>query len=275
MTGMMSFPIPDTAIDGASSYAASPAGDMGGFDATAFDALAALEPTSFWFRSRNALIAWAARRYFPHARSLHEIGCGTGYVLSALREVYPHAELSGSELFAEGLVHARRRLADVRFVQMDARDMPFRDAFDVVGAFDVLEHIDDDDRVLREVHAALHAHGGLLLTVPQHRWLWSVQDVAAHHQRRYERPSLVTQLERAGFRVVRATSFVSLLLPGMLLQRRLMDRGEAAGGVEAVRVPMVLDRLLRPFMATERALIRVGVDIPVGGSLLVVAVREP
>jgi SAM-dependent methyltransferase len=158
---------------------------------------------------------------------------------------------------------------------MDARQMPFRDAFDVMGAFDVLEHIDDDDGVLREVHAALHAGGGLLLTVPQHRWLWSVQDVAAHHQRRYERSSLIAQLGRAGFRVVRATSFVSLLLPGMLLQRRLMDRGEATGGVEAVRVPAVLDRALRPFMAAERALVRVGIDIPVGGSLLVVAVREP
>jgi hypothetical protein len=61
----------------------------------------------------------------------------------------------------------------------------------------------------------------------------------------------------------------------MLLQRRLMDRGEAQGAVEAVRVPPLLDRALRPFMAVERALIRIGADIPVGGSLLVVAVREP
>lgn len=253
-----------------------PLGRVGdGFDAAAFDGLAALEPHSFWFRGRNELITWAARTYFPRARSLHEIGCGTGYVLSGLRDVYPEAALSGSEFFEEGLVHARRRLPDVRFVRMDARDIGFRDAFDVVGAFDVLEHIDDDDGVLREVHAALHPGGGLLLTVPQHRWLWSVQDVAAHHQRRYERAALTTQLERAGFRVLRATSFVSLLLPGMLVQRRLMDRGGAGGGVEAVRVPKLVDRALRPFMAAERALIRIGVDIPVGGSLLVVAAREP
>lgn len=246
-----------------------------GFDASAFDGLAALEPHSFWFRGRNELIKWAARTYFPNARSFHEIGCGTGYVLSGVRDVYPDADLSGSELFAEGLVHARRRLADARFMQMDARDMPFRDAFDVMGAFDVLEHVDDDVGVLRQAHAALHPNGGLLLTVPQHRWLWSVQDVAAHHQRRYERAELTAQLERTGFRVLRATSFVSLLLPGMLVQRRLMNRGGAEGGVEAVRLPRLLDRALRPFMAVERAVIRAGVEIPLGGSLLVVAVREP
>lgn len=267
-------PAPEAVIDGIPAYAPSLGHGPDGFDAAAFDELAELEPSSFWFRSRNELIKWAARTYFPSASSIHEIGCGTGFVLSGLQEVYPTAQLSGSEPFIEGLRHARRRAPELSFVQMDARDIPFREAFDLVGAFDVLEHIDDDVRVLEQVHGALRPGGGLLLTVPQHPSLWSVQDVAAHHQRRYDRRSLVGKLSAAGFEAVRTTSFVSLLLPLMVVQRRLLDRGRTEGAVEAVRAPFWIDRALRPVMAFERTLIRMGADLPLGGSLLVVAVRR-
>ena len=99
---------PEVVIDGDPACAPFMGHASDGFDSSAFDELAALEPASFWFRSRNELITWAARTYFPTATSVHEIGCGTGFVLSALRNVYPAAELSGSEPFVEGLRHARR-----------------------------------------------------------------------------------------------------------------------------------------------------------------------
>ena len=64
---------------------------------------------------------------------------------------------------------------------MDARRIPFEDEFDVIGAFDVLEHIKEDEQVLVQMHRAVKSGGGIMLTVPQHMFLWSEQDVQAHH----------------------------------------------------------------------------------------------
>jgi SAM-dependent methyltransferase len=259
-------------IDGIPAYAPGLAERSDGFDPEAFAGLADLEAHSFWFRSRNALITWAARRYFPAATSVHEIGCGTGFVLQALRATYPHAGLSRSEILVEGLRIARLRLPDVELLQLDARAIPHRGAFDLIGAFDVLEHIDEDREVLHEIHGALRSGGGLLLTVPQHAWLWSAQDAAARHVRRYEASDLHAMLSDAGFEVLRSTSFVTLLLPAMPVTRRIGAR-QAAAGVETVRVPWLLDRAMRPIMAVERWLIRAGISWPIGGSRFVVARR--
>src|SRR5439155_17137550 len=113
-----------------------------------FEHLPDIEAKSFWFRSRNRLISWALRRYFPKARSLLEVGCGTGFVLAGLHREVPGLELAGGELSHAGLVTARRRLPGAQLYQMDACSIPFEDEFDVVGAFDVLEHVDDDEAAL-------------------------------------------------------------------------------------------------------------------------------
>ena len=67
-----------------------------GYDAALFDEVAELEAQSFWFRARNRLIVSTLRRHFPDARSILEVGCGTGYVLTALRAAFPEARLVGS-----------------------------------------------------------------------------------------------------------------------------------------------------------------------------------
>lgn len=148
-----------------------------------------------------------------------EIGCGTGFVVSAVSRALPHLEISASEIFAHGLEFAERRCPGITLFQMDARAIPFDSAFDVIGAFDVIEHIEEDDLVLRNIWRALKPGGGVLLTVPQHRFLWSAQDERAFHKRRYSSPELCLKLRQAGFTVRHITSFVSLLFPFMLISR--------------------------------------------------------
>ena len=114
-----------------------------GFKPEYFGELARLEAGNFWFRSRNALLTWAIRRYFGSPRSFLEVGCGTGYVLSSIAAAHPDARMVGSEVFNAGLDFAAQRVPRAAFVQMDARDIPYEDEFDVVGAFDVIEHIED------------------------------------------------------------------------------------------------------------------------------------
>lgn len=154
--------------EGFTAYAPALAHEGGGFKAKYFADLAGLEAGHFWFRARNRLIIWALGTYCPDFRSFLEIGCGTGYVLSGIAQAYPGAQLHGSEIFTAGLNLAADRRPTINFMQMDARNIPFVDEFDAIGAFDVLEHIEEDEQVLVQMHDALRPGGVILLTVPQH-----------------------------------------------------------------------------------------------------------
>lgn len=246
--------------------------DVGdGFPTDAAATLDLVEAGSFWFRSRNELLAWALERYFPQAESFLEVGCGTGFVLAGLRERFPALRVEGAELDPNGLEFARRRLPGVPLYRMDARRIPFDAEFDVVGAFDVVEHVDEDELALHEIARAAKPGGGVLVTVPQHPSLWSVADEIGHHKRRYTRADLVAKLHHAGLSVERVTSFVTVLLPAMWLSRRRARSADDA--VAELGLAPRLDRWLERTMTVERRLIRAGVSFPAGGSLLAVARR--
>ena len=195
-------------------FAPNLADTVSGIDPKAFDKLSELEAWYFWFVVRNELIVGLANKFFPQARRFLEIGCGNGAVLGAIAASRPWQRVVGSELHPAGLAHARRRLpAGVEFVQMDARDIPALGLFDLTGAFDVIEHIADDEGVLRGLRAATPVGGGTIIAVPQHPWLWSRADDIAYHQRRYRRGELEAKLLRNGFEVLFSSSFTALLLP--------------------------------------------------------------
>lgn len=243
-----------------------------GFDPAMFSELAALEARNFWFRARNRLIVWALQRYFPGFASFVEVGCGTGYVLQGVAAAFPAATLLGTEVHTEGLHYAARRVPRAAFLQIDARHMPFESEFDVIGAFDVIEHIEEDEAVLAEMYRAARPGGGVLLTVPQHPFLWSEYDARAHHVRRYVAGDLRQKLARAGFEIVRMTSFVSLLLPLMMLSRRRVPAADY-DPLGELRIGTAANALLERALDVERYLIRAGLSLPVGGSLLVAARR--
>lgn len=261
--------------DGFPLYAPDFAKGGGGFKSSYFSELARLEAQNFWFRSRNELIVWALKKYCKDFQSFLEVGCGTGFVLSGVAQVFPGTTLLGSEIFTTGLRFAAERLPSVKFIQMDARNIPYRDEFDVIGAFDVLEHIEDDVTVLREVRAALKKNGFLFITVPQHGWLWSTVDEYACHVRRYSASDLHTKLESAGFEIVRTTSFVSVLLPAMLLSRVKQRHAQSdIDPADELKLSRGLNAFLYKVMQAEVGLISSGINLPIGGSRLVVAKRR-
>ncbi|MHB8694632.1 MAG: class I SAM-dependent methyltransferase [Solirubrobacteraceae bacterium] len=240
----------------------------------AFERLAAAEERSFWFRSRNRLLIWALQSYFPEASSFLEVGCGNGFVLAGVARARPEIRLVGSDLSASGLERAARRAPSAQFVQTDVRELPFEGEFDVVGAFDVLEHVTDDDRALAAIRRAVRVGGGVIVTVPQHRWLWSETDRFSGHHRRYRRRELERRLSEAGLRVRCTTSFVTLLLPLMAgsrgwqsISRRPFDPARELGISDS------LDKWLERVMDAECRLIRHGARFPAGGSLLAIADR--
>ncbi|MGE7368948.1 class I SAM-dependent methyltransferase [Neorhizobium sp. NPDC001467] len=259
-------------IDGFVAHAKDLAYDGGGFKAEYFKSLEAVEASSFWFRSRNEIILWALRAYKPEAKSFFEIGCGTGFVLSGIAQHHPDIALSGSEIFVDGLKYAAQRLPHADLMQMDGRHVPFENEFDVIGAFDVLEHIREDEEVLTQLLKALKPGGILLLTVPQHPWLWSRTDDYACHIRRYTQNELANKCTAAGMRIEKSTSFVTALLPFMLVSRWLNRATKSDdGGMAELRLPPFINRLFYAAMTIDKMFIRCGVNLPVGGSRLVVA----
>ncbi len=256
------------------AFAPGIAGGGSGFDPAHFAEFARLEAGNFWFRSRNRLIVWAIARYFGQARSFLEVGCGTGYVLSGIAAAFPGMKLAGSEAATEGLAYAAKRLPGANLMQMDARRIPFRAEFDAVGAFDVIEHIEDDRAVLGQLREATVPGGGILLTVPQHPWLWSEHDVRQHHVRRYTARELRDKVVAADLEIIRMTSFVTLLLPLMLLSRLMQRRPRRDyEPLAELKIPPWLNWPLEKVLDIERALIRAGLSLPMGGSLLLVARR--
>lgn len=262
-------------LNGYLAFAPELANASEGFEAEYFQQLVKLEADNFWFRSRNQLIVWALQRYFPRAQSFLEIGCGTGFVLSGIKEELPGLFLAGSEVFSAGLSFAAPRVPGVELFQMDARRIPFREEFDVIGAFDVLEHIKEDTEVLSQMHQATRKFGGILLTVPQHPFLWSQSDEYARHARRYKSRELRDKVEHAGFEIIRVTSFVSLLLP-LLVLSRLKQRFQKSefDPMSEVKINPLLNSVLKRILDLERSTIRGGLSFPVGGSLLLLARRR-
>jgi SAM-dependent methyltransferase len=136
---------------------------------------------------------------------------------------------------------------------------------------DVIEHIDDDAGAVASIHEVVRPGGGLIVTVPQHDWLWSEVDVFSCHRRRYVRSRLVRIVRAAGFRVERLTSIFALTLPLLLLsrlrQRRTFDPARE------FHIPRPLNAALSFITDMEWAGLSAGIDFPAGGSLLLVARR--
>jgi SAM-dependent methyltransferase len=241
------------------------------YDRSGFVRLAEVENRHFWFIGRKRLICWAIGRYFPSITSFCDAGCGTGAILRTIEREFPDVKTVGLDIYPEGLEIARRSLRRTTLLHGDVLALPSPSDWDAIGAFDVLEHIPDDEAALRGIAMALKPRGGLILTVPQHPALWSAADEIGHHQRRYERHELIGKVERAGFRILRLTSFVSFLLPVLWLNRRRVSSAEDA--FDELRLSRPLNLLFGATLSAERGLIRAGVSLPAGGSLLLIGAK--
>ncbi|PIE67722.1 MAG: SAM-dependent methyltransferase [Deltaproteobacteria bacterium] len=240
------------------------------FPPSSYENLVRFERNNWWFRSRNNLLLWAMAKKVEKLDCFLEIGCGSGFVLERIHQSYPEAKLYGIELFEEGLAYACSRVPSAYFSNINALFINDSDYYNVIGAFDVLEHIQDDQRVLYNLQRALHEGGWLVITVPQHQWLWSIVDEYSGHVRRYRRKELVKKIEDAGMTVFYTTSFVSLLLPLMWISR-FKKKANKFDPMDEFKIPKWLNKSLEAIMTVELFFLKIGVKLPIGGSLLLLA----
>jgi SAM-dependent methyltransferase len=242
------------------------------FPENSFSKLFEHEEKNWWFQSRNLILLFYISNKIPSFSKFLEVGCGTGFVLKALFKKFPDKSFEGTEYSEEGLKYARLRLPKTKLTQRDATKMTEVECYDIIGSFDVLEHIEQDKIVLENFHTALNSIGYLILTVPQHMWLWSAVDEYSCHQRRYTRYEMLKKLRDAGFYIEYDTSFVSLLCPLMFLsRRRYKNTKQITDPMSEFKIPRLLNWFFSRIMLLEILLLKFGVRFPFGGSLLVIA----
>ncbi|MCH9698202.1 MAG: class I SAM-dependent methyltransferase [Gammaproteobacteria bacterium] len=249
-----------------------------GFLAESFEGLADVETGNFWFESRSYLINSFIEKYVEVKGDFLEVGVGTGFVLSRLIKHTSFQSYAGSDLHLSGLKKAKSTLPEgVFLVQFDARRAPYSSEFNAVGMFDCLEHIQEDSDVIRRMHKALTEKGYFILTVPQHPFLWSESDRVACHKRRYRVGELEKKLIENGYEIVRSTSFVTLLSPLMFanaLYRRYFPKKAECYIADGLVIPDIINSIFMIVMSIERGLINLGLNLPFGGSRLIVARKK-
>jgi len=230
----------------------------------------------WWFAASHRNLLTLSRPRVPleaGGRRILDAGCGTGGFLARLAARYPNHALFGLDVDPVACGRAAAKSGQpVCAGSINA--LPFPDgAFAVVFSGDVLCHrAVDERRALLQFHRCLAENGWLVVNLPAYRWMLSRHDAAVHNVRRYTAERLGRLLKAAGFHVVYATYWNAVLFPLMVITRKLLPkRGGATSDVTPY--PRPIDTLCRAATAFETVLLRAGLKLPFGGSVLAIATK--
>jgi SAM-dependent methyltransferase len=238
-----------------------------------YEQMAELDERHWWYRARREVLATLIRRLAqppPDARIL-EIGCGTGHNLPMLAQ-FGHVD--ALELDEEARQHATKRLGrEIMSAPLPELAGVSDRAYDLIGAFDVIEHIDDDVAAIASIASKLKPGGTFVMTVPAHQWMWSAHDVVNHHKRRYSKAVLKRLIGRSPLRLEKAGYFNSLLFPAAVAER-LSSKVRGKDDADLKLPPPPLNTLLERVFAAERHLVG-RLPLPPGLSLYAIASVQP
>lgn len=171
----------------------------------------------WWTRVRNRVIENALRKSEVHP-AVWDVGGGTGVVTAHLKQNgFTPVGVEPSS-FAASL--ATRRGVETLAAELLELQLP-TNALNAVSMFDVLEHLESREKVLREIHRVLKPGGHLILTVPALMFLWSQHDVELGHRVRYSKQELRRELVRNGFDVRAIGYFFMLTVLPLLVLRSI------------------------------------------------------
>ncbi len=230
-----------------------------------------VEKEHWWFVSRNAILLNYISSRLPLTRTSRvlDVGCGTGAMLEQFSQRY---NAFGLDFSQQAIDFCRQRgLTNLYVGSLDA--FPPDQTFDLITMFDVVEHVEDHEGLLKEAHRRLAPNGHMLIAVPAYQWLWSKHDEVLHHKRRYTRTTLRPVVERAGFQVKHLTHFNTLLFPVAVL-RRIVGRITGSNTADDLEVPSpVVNGILGGIFRLEKPVVS-SITLPFGLSLLCLAEKR-
>ncbi|HUZ14088.1 MAG TPA: class I SAM-dependent methyltransferase [Caulobacteraceae bacterium] len=237
-----------------------------------YDRMRALEADHWWFSARREILSSQIGALpLPRGARILEAGCGPGGNLAMLAAF---GEVVGLEPDAETRAYAAQR-SGVRIEGgLLPADLPFEpETFDLVCAFDVIEHVDEDAAAVAALAALARPGGFLATTVPAQPWMWSRHDELHHHRRRYRMAPYRRLFQAAGLAVVKASHFNAALFPAIAAIRLAkLATGSSAADDDAAPAPR-LNALLAAIFGAERFWLS-RAALPFGVSILLIA-RKP
>lgn len=264
-------------FDGIPVFASAAEGEDS-YDKSNFEFVFEIQKRHFWFVGRSEILYVLLEQVYHSSLSnmvMIEIGCGCGSILRFLD--MKGLSIEGADVFLEALQFCTRH-TDAPLYQLDAQRTPFADnQYDIVGLFDVLEHIEDDQAVLKEMRRICKPGGRIVLTVPAYKWLWSYIDTILCHKRRYNKKELHRKLLQAGFVVERVSFFMFFLFPVLFAYRRLRNirthSDHALSSLTETQTIPLINGVFLSILRLERFLIK-HMNLPMGTSLVAVARKE-
>lgn len=224
------------------------------------------QPDYWWHRARAGLLEAALGGFLGEPKRLLDVGSADGPSVGWMRGEHVRVAVDVDIL----------GLRPGEGVGASASALPFADeCFDVVGAFDVIEHCEDEALAAAELARVLAPGGRLLISVPAYQWAWSGHDIRAGHYRRYTLPRLVAVVEGAGLEVQRQTYAFCLTFPFFVaerLQRRLLGRSGRAAAPRLTPVSPRLEKVLMWLSRAEQKALR-SRDMPFGSSVFLSATK--
>lgn len=242
-----------------------------------YDLMFAMEDSYWWYVARRRIIVAqikAILKNHPGARDerlkILDYGCGTG---SNLMQLQGLGDTYGLDVSRQAVAYCRQRgLTSVMHVdpaEEVATRNPFGVTFDIITLMDVLEHVPDDVSALKRITSLLNHRGIIFVTVPAYDFLWSGEDYASEHLRRYDKSKLQNVFQAAGVAIERISYFNTLLFPlqaAVIYWQRLFQP-EAMHGSNVKRLPHWLNTCLTRIFSLEAKLLKIS-ELPFGGSLM-------
>jgi SAM-dependent methyltransferase len=234
-----------------------------------YEQMHALEGRLWWYRGLHGLMVDQVECVAGGTGPLLDAGCGTGGLLAALARRNPDAPLLGLEYDAEAAQLAAEK-SGARVVVGSVTALPFANGtLQAMISADVLPHrMVEPAQALEEAHRCLETGGILVLNLPAYGWMFSAHDRHVHSARRFTRRQAIGLAHAAGFSVRRATYWNCFLFPLMVVHRMLTRWSD--GGSDVRPFPPLVDTLFGAVVGIERHLIRWGLSLPFGGSVLLV-----
>ena len=243
-------------------------------EAREYEKMAEVEDRMWWYRALHRNLLLVIERFRPrNATRFLDAGCGTGGLLRTLSGNRVAGAPFGLDAWQPACRAAATR-SQRPVVRAVLNRLPIADgAVDCVVSADVLCHESVDPALaLQELRSCLSAGGVLVVNLPAYQWLFSYHDQRVKTVRRFTRQGVVRLLEDAGFTLLYATYWNTLLFPVMALRRLLPAPAGQASDVHLY--PRPVEAIFTVLLACEWALLRAGARLPFGGSVLAVARRS-
>jgi ubiquinone/menaquinone biosynthesis C-methylase UbiE len=234
-----------------------------------FRSLAEVEDSMWYFHALNRRMLLPLTELTKKNATVLDAGCGTGGLIKALQGVGAAWTIKGLDYSPVACSYARERTS-VPIEEGSIEALPFGDGqFDVVLTADVISQIDDASVALAEFRRVLKSGGILAINVAAYNWMRSYHDDVMDTRHRFRRSELVNLLRQAGFKVTFSSYANMLIFPMIFARRKIFVPRHPTSDVKPY--PPLIEAFCGSMAALEHLLLRIGIKLPVGNSVFIVA----